>query len=355
MVFWIVRGVFLLLVTAVMLAGMTAGGVFDFSSPDPAQSPLPAQIMLFSGVFLLVVVGLAVDFLVPQKKIYIFAGVFLGVMIGLLLGTITNYVINMLYDTYGISKGSNTLAGQVRPGIFGLVNLLCCYWAVIIVLKTKDSFRFIIPYVEFSKQKKGTRPILLDTSVIIDGRIVDIATTKIFDSGFVVPRFILNELQLIADSADKIKRNRGRRGLDVLNKMQNDPNIDIQVQDIDLTSDEREETTDLQLVTAVRRLEGRLMTNDFNLNKLARVRGIEVININDLAKSLKVVVIPGEELVVYLVKPGDQPGQAVGYLDDGTMVVVDGGREYIGSEQQVIVTSALQTSAGRMVFAKIDE
>ncbi len=353
MVFWFVRGVFLLLVAAVILAGMaTQGGAFDFSS---LEYPQQAQFLLVLGACMLVFLGLAVDFMVPQKKIHVFAGVFLGVLIGLLLGVITNSVINMLYDTYGISKGGESLAGQVRPGIFGLVNLLCCYWAVMIVLKTKDSFRFIIPYVEFSKQKKGTRPLLLDTSVIIDGRIVDIASTRIFDSGFVVPRFILDELQVIADSSDKLKRNRGRRGLDILNKMKADPDIDIEVKEVDMTVEERNEPTDLQLVTAARRLEGRLVTNDFNLNKLAKLRGIEVINLNDLARSLKVVVIPGEELVVYLVKPGDQSGQAVGYLDDGTMVVVEGGRPFIGQEHRVIVTSALQTSAGRMVFAKVAE
>ncbi|MBN2064364.1 MAG: PIN domain nuclease [Sedimentisphaerales bacterium] len=354
MVFWFVRGIFLLLVAAVILAGMaTQGGAFDFSS---LEYPQQAQLLLVLGACMLVFLGLAVDFMVPQKKIHVFAGVFLGVLIGLLLGVITNSVINMLYDTYGISKGGESLAGQVRPGIFGLVNLLCCYWAVMIVLKTKDSFRFIIPYVEFSKQKKGTRPLLLDTSVIIDGRIVDIAATRIFDSGFVVPRFILDELQVIADSSDKLKRNRGRRGLDILNKMKADPDIDIEVKEVDMTVEERNEPTDLQLVTAVRRLEGRLVTNDFNLNKLAKLRGVEVININDLARSLKVVVIPGEELVVYLVKPGDQSGQAVGYLDDGTMVVVEGGRPFIGQEHRVVVTSALQTSAGRMVFAKtVDE
>lgn len=354
MVFWIVRGLFILLVVAVILAGMaTEGGAFDFTGLD--DNIKTAQFLLFSSVILVLFLGFSVDFLVPQKKIHVFAGVFLGVMIGLLLGVITNSVINMLFDTYGVPKGSNSIAARIRPGLLGMVNLLCCYWSVTMVLKTKDSFRFIIPYVEFSKQKKGLRPMVLDTSVIIDGRIVDIAATRIFDSGFVVPKFVISELQLIADSADKIKRARGRRGLDILNKMQNDPNIDIQIEDVDMTAKERSESTDLQLVTTAHRLEGKLVTNDYNLNKVAKVRGVEVLNINDIAKSLKVVVIPGEELDVYLVKPGDQSGQAVGYLDDGTMVVVEGGFKYIGKEQRVCVTSALQTSAGRMVFAKLAE
>ena len=351
MVFWIIRGIFILLVAAVILTGMaTEGGAFDFSGLESAKS---AQALLVTGVILILLLGFAVDFMVPQKKIHLFAGVFLGVLIGLLLGVITNSVINMLYETYGISKNSDSVAGQVRPGILGIVNLLCCYWSVTMVLKTKDSFRFIVPYVEFSKQKKGARPLILDTSVIIDGRIVDLAGTHVFDSSFVVPRFVLNELQLIADSADKIKRNRGRRGLDILNKMKSDPNMDIDIQDIEMTAKERTEPTDLQLVTATKRLEGKLVTNDYNLNKVAKVRGIEVINVNDIAKSIKVVVIPGEELCVHLVKPGDQHGQAVGYLDDGTMVVVEDGSSFIGQEKTVVVTSALQTSAGRMVFGKI--
>ncbi len=352
MVFWIVRGIFILLISAVVLAGMaTDGGAFDFAGLENVKF---AQYSLVFGVALVLLLGFSVDLFVPQKKIHIFAGVFLGVIIGLLLGVITNSVINMLFDTYGIEKNSGTVAGRIRPGLLGIVNLLCCYWSVIMVLKTKDSFRFIIPYVEFSKQKKGVRPLVLDTSVIIDGRIVDIAATRIFDSAFVVPRFVISELQLIADSADKIKRNRGRRGLDILNKMQNDANIDLDITDIDMTAKERAESTDLQLVTAAHRLEGKLVTNDYNLNKVAKVRGVEVLNINDIAKSLKVVVIPGEIISVYLVKPGDQSGQAVGYLEDGTMVVVEGGSNKIGSEQQVTVTSALQTSAGRMVFAKVE-
>ena len=336
MLFWFVRLVFILLGITVSFIGVQNGSI-DYGG------------MVLCVIFFLLL-GLGVDLLISQKNIAAFAGIILGVVIGLFIGLAFGMFLEMILETYKLTTDSALMLA--KPTIVWVMTVLCCYWSVTFVMKTKDSFKFIIPYVEFSKQSKGIRPFVLDSSVIIDGRIVDIASTKIFNSPFIVPRFIINELQTIADSADKIKRNRGRRGLDMVSKLQENPNIDVEISDIDMTAKERTEPTDLQLVTAARRLEGKLMTNDYNLNKVATVRGIEVININELAKSVKIVVIPGEELDVYLVKAGDQQGQAVGYLDDGTMVVVENGRPHIGTEQRVMVTSALQTSAGRMVFAK---
>jgi len=221
-------------------------------------------------------------------------------------------------------------------------------------MQTKDDFRFIIPYVEFSKQTKGNCPLLLDTSVIIDGRIADIASTKVITSPMVIPRFILNELQNIADSSDRLRRNRGRRGLDILNKMQTNPEIDLSIQDITLVSKEAAEPVDHKLVSAAQKLAGKVVTNDYNLNKVASIRGVDVINVNDLANALKSVLLPGEILQVKVVKPGDQQGQGVGYLEDGTMVVIEQGRQYLHRDVEVVVTSVLQTSAGRMIFGKID-
>ena len=224
--------------------------------------------------------------------------------------------------------------------------------AVSFIYQTKDDVRFVIPYVEFAKDAKGTRPMLLDTSVIIDGRIADICETRIIESPLIVPRFILKELQWIADSPDKLKRNRGRRGLDVLNRMQLNENIDIQIREVQMQRGDEQRSVDEMLVELGSQMKGRVVTNDYNLNKVAQLRGVTVININDLANALKPVFLPGEQLQVKILKPGEEQGQGVGYLEDGTMVVVEGGRAHMGQNVDIAVTSVLQTSAGRMIFGR---
>src|SRR5207247_894436 len=229
-----------------------------------------------------------------------------------------------------------------------------CYIAISTLLQTKDEFRFIIPYVEFSKQVKGGRSMVLDTSVIIDGRIADICDTRIIDTKLIVPRFVLQELQSIADSSDKLKRNRGRRGLDMLKRMQNNPKVELQMHEGNLPQFRDILKVDERLVVLAKALDARVVTNDFNLNKIAQLQGVEVINLNEVANALKSVALPGETMLVRVVKQGDQVGQGVGYLDDGTMVVVEQGRSAIGHEVTITVTSVLQTNAGRMIFGRID-
>ncbi len=190
---------------------------------------------------------------------------------------------------------------------------------------------------------------ILDTSVIIDGRIADIARTGFIEGTLVIPGFVLQELQHIADSSDVLKRNRGRRGLDILNRMQKESKVAVEIVDRDF--DDISEV-DAKLVRLAQRLDAKVLTNDFNLNKVAELQGVEVLNINELANAVKPVVLPGEEMVVHVIKDGKEQGQGVGYLDDGTMIVVDGGRRYIGESVGVMVTSVLQTAAGRMIFAK---
>jgi uncharacterized protein YacL len=194
---------------------------------------------------------------------------------------------------------------------------------------------------------------VLDTSVIIDGRIADICDTRVIDSKLIVPRFVLQELQAIADSSDKLKRNRGRRGLDMLKRMQTNPKVELQMHEANLPELRDVGRVDERLVVFAKVLSARVMTNDFNLNKIAQLQGVEVINLNEVANALKTVALPGEGLTVKLVKPGDQLGQGVGYLDDGTMVVVEQGRNHIGQEVTITVTSVLQTPAGRMIFGRL--
>ncbi|ALC55096.1 PIN/TRAM domain-containing protein [Bacillus sp. 22475] len=202
---------------------------------------------------------------------------------------------------------------------------------------------------EAEAEKSTTHWKILDTSVIIDGRIADICQTKFLEGTIVIPQFVLEELQHIADSSDALKRNRGRRGLDILNRIQKEMPIPVEIYEGDF---EDIQEVDSKLVKLAKITGGTVVTNDFNLNKVSELQGVTVLNINDLANAIKPVVLPGEELNVYVVKDGKEQNQGVAYLDDGTMIVVEDGREYVGSQLNVLVTSVLQTSAGRMIFAK---
>lgn len=206
---------------------------------------------------------------------------------------------------------------------------------------------------EIERQKKVKRnipPKVLDTSVIIDGRIADICKTGFVEGRLVVPQFVLDELRHIADSADDLKRVRGRRGLDILNEIQEDGSIEVEVtnQDFDDISE-----VDIKLLRLASVLKGKVVTNDYNLNKVAQVQGVEVLNINELANAVKPIAIPGEEMLITIVKEGKENQQGVAYLDDGTMIVVENGRKYINETRTVVVTSILQTPAGRMIFARV--
>ncbi|MFC5452312.1 PIN/TRAM domain-containing protein [Paenibacillus aestuarii] len=212
----------------------------------------------------------------------------------------------------------------------------------------------IVKNIRSGGQDKAThRPYeehkILDTSVIIDGRIADICKTGFIEGTLVIPEFVLEELQHIADSSDLLKRNRGRRGLDILNKIQKELEVKVLIYEGDF---EEISEVDSKLVRLAKVLQGKVITNDFNLNKVCELQGVSVLNINDLANAVKPVVLPGEEIIVQVIKDGKEHGQGVAYLDDGTMIVVEGGREFIGTTLEVMVTSVLQTSAGRMIFAK---
>ena len=223
------------------------------------------------------------------------------------------------------------------------------------LVQTKDEFRFIIPYVEFSKQLKGSKPLVLDTSVIIDGRIADICETGVIDTKLIVPRFVLQELQGIADSSDKISAIAAQaRGWIFWKRMQGNTKIEMHMHEGNLAELHDVHKVDERLVVMAKVLSARVVTNDFNLNKISQLQGVEVINLNELANALKLVALPGENLTVRIVKQGDQIGQGVGYLDDGTMVVVEQGRNYIGQDVIIAVTSVLQTPAGRMIFGRVE-
>jgi uncharacterized protein YacL len=293
--------------------------------------------------------ALVIDWRDKNKQMTTVSAVGFGLLLGLLLGALVWLVLEPFIGMWFVPP----MIQFTRL----LIALICCYFSISFLLQTKDEFRFIIPYVEFSKQVKGGKPLVLDTSVIIDGRIADICDTRITDNKLVVPRFVLQELQGIADSSDKLKRNRGRRGLDVLKRLQTNTKIELEMHDglvTELREADPKMRVDERLVVFAKAIGGRVVTNDFNLNKIAQLQGVEVINLNEVANALKTVALPGEIMLVRIVKAGDQIGQGVGYLDDGTMVVIEQGRAQIGNEVNITVTSVLQTPAGRMIFGRVE-
>ena len=341
MLLWILRGFF-----AIVVLGVATSTLIILEQDTTPHSIL--NIIIFAGFLLTSLLAVAIDLFVKNKQITTISAVYFGLLLGLLLGSLFASALEPLIRDY---LPNNTKLLQV---LRLLITAACCYVAVTTLVQTKDEFRFIIPYVEFSKQIKGSRPLVLDTSVIIDGRIADICDTRIIDSKLVVPRFVLQELQSIADSSDKLKRNRGRRGLDMLKRLQNNPKVELQMHEGNLPELRDVQKVDERLVILAKVLGARVVTNDYNLNKIAQLQGVEVINLNEVATALKSVALPGEALTVKLVKPGDQVGQGVGYLDDGTMVVVEQGRSAIGQDVNLTVTSVLQTPAGRMIFGRLD-
>ncbi len=226
-----------------------------------------------------------------------------------------------------------------------------CYLGMAMALRGRDEFNVIIPYVRLSRHDRGEESSLVDTSAIIDGRLVDLCKTRFVEGRLVIPRFVLKELQTVADSSDPIKRSRGRRGLEVLGHLRQLTTVDVRIHEEELPGIAE---TDGKLVKLAQVLGTRIITTDYNLNKVAELQNVGVLNVNELAQALKPVVLPGEMLEVKPIKEGKEHHQAVAYLDDGTMVVVENGRALIGQAVRGTVTSVLQTAAGRMVFVRPD-
>jgi uncharacterized protein YacL len=269
---------------------------------------------------------------------------FSAITFGLLLGT----VVAMLIDKSGLFQNADDQQHWlIRLGLF----LSFSYIGIILAVRSnKEDFSLIIPYVRFSPQNKPDNLLLLDTSVIIDGRIADLIEMKFLEGLIIVPRFVLRELQQVADSADAIKRARGRRGLEMLNRIQRNTNIEVRIHDGDFPE---EKDVDSKLVRLARNLNARLFTNDYNLSKIAELQKVNYVNLHEVAKTLKVILLPGEILHLRIVREGKDKGQGVGYLPDGTMVVVTNGHAQIGQQVEVQVQTLLQTGAGIIVFAEI--
>lgn len=329
-----------------LIFGMVSGGallafVFSESVPESLQED---RVALFFGLWGVTQLVTMVDVLISRKRIEVISAVYFGLLIGVLLSYL---MIQAMGPVFFALQGIKPYEGTVDL----IAILVLPYLCVSLLLQTKDDFRFVIPYVEFSRELKAGRPLVMDSSALIDGRIADIVDTNLFDAEMIVPQFILHEVQDIADSSEKIRKSRGRRGLEVLNKLQNNPKIDVRMYESQM-SDFKGMSVDQALVEVTKQLGGRVVTNDFNLNKVASVQGIPVVNLNDVANALKPRYIPGERLRIRIMKEGETPGQGIGYLDDGTMVVCEHASQLIGKEIDVAVTSVLQSSAGRMIFGR---
>ncbi|MDC0936584.1 PIN domain-containing protein [Pirellulales bacterium] len=332
----ILRTVFLML--AITLA-------FRLLQTDALQSENAWLPWVSFLVVMLIAVGVLIgDTLIRTKRLVTISAVYFGMVIGLFLTYVLQVALTPIMPTE-----PEWLAEWLQLALASFV----CYSCISILLQTKDDFRFIIPYVEFAKEIKGLKPYVLDTSVVIDGRIADVVETRIVDNQLIMPQFVIAELQAIADSSDKLRRGRGRRGLDILNRLRTDPKVDLVVYDRELPQFAGQ-PVDQKLVLLAKHLDGKVVTNDYNLNKVARLHDVGVINLNDLANALKPIFLPGETLEVRIMKAGEEVGQGVGYLEDGTMVVIEGARDHVGVNVVATVTSVLQTSAGRMVFGKFE-
>jgi len=321
---------------------LNLGGI---SYPQYIGAALGALVfaLLLASKFIDYVIGLIKwfeDFITKTPLMEIVMGVF-GMVAGLLIAYLIHPAVSGL-----------PVIGPIIP-IF--LSIVLGYIGFKVMISKREELTAIFHFKPFKErgnkraEVNGCKGKILDTSVIIDGRIADICNTGFIEGTIIIPGFVLQELQHIADSSDTLKRNRGRRGLDILKRIQKELQIKVEIWEGDF---EDASEVDAKLVKLAKLIDGQVVTNDFNLNKVCELQGVSVLNINDLANAVKPVVLPGEEMRAQVIKDGKEHGQGVAYLDDGTMIVIEGGGTYIGNEIDVLVTSVLQTSAGRMIFAK---
>jgi uncharacterized protein YacL len=320
-----------------------AAGVASILSKPMTTGPGWLPFAIFSSVMFLALIVITVDILTPQKRIEIISAIYFGLLVGILLAYLLGVALTPILK-------DNPYAGTISI----LLAAVLCYSCVSLLIQTKDDFRFVIPYVEFVRELKGSRPIILDTSSLIDGRLAELVDTQVFDNQMIIPTYVLGELQGIADSSDKLRRVRGRRGLDILGSLQANVNSEVVLDERDLP-EYAGQPVDMKLVILAKYLDAKIMTGDFNLNKVAKVHNVRVINLNEIANALRPQFLPGEHFTIRIVKAGEGPEQGVGYLDDGTMVVIEGGRNRINESLGVVVTSTLQTPAGRMIFTRVGD
>ena len=310
-------------------------GVVGYYVGSLLQSPIPgAAIGCMSGLLLIFV-----EMSMRRVSVRGLSSMVFGLLLGVFMAKLLSDILSLI-----------PLGDFVHSVSRVILTLVFSYLGAVMALRGKDEFNIIVPYVKFRRQDVKDGVVLLDTSAIIDGRISDIYKTNFLVGRLVVPRFVLHELQALADSSDDIKRERGRRGLELLRIMQEDPKMDLHIHEDDLTGSE---PVDSKLIRLSKMMDARICTTDFNLGRTAALQGVDILNVNELVQAVKSVLFTGDKIDVKLIKEGKEAHQAIGYMDDGTMIVVSDAREMIGREVRVGVTSVLQTQAGKMIFARI--
>jgi uncharacterized protein YacL len=334
----VVRLLFLVLLVSVsMLTIAGRSGATEF------QWQTVFGVLLASAAVGTIVI--VVDAMTPSKRLSSVVGVYLGICFGLLAAV----AIGSLVDVVARALSPDDDVVSVYLGVSkAALALILCYLSVSVVLTTKDDFRLVIPYVEFARQARGVRTMVVDTSALIDGRIDSVGQAGFIDAPVIIPGFVLEELQRLADSDDRQRRFRGRRGLDMVTRLQQNPFLDVAIDDTRPDG----VGVDAMLVSLAREQEMRILTNDQNLRRIAEINGLRVLSLNDLAAGLRAAAIPGDQVEIEIVKRGENAEQGVGYLPDGTMVVVEHGASRVGESIVATVTNIVQTSAGRLVFAR---
>lgn len=339
----IVRVAFVVLFSTVLLLNIISIDTNKATAAGKGRV-LAWPIVLAVGLGLAAIV-VAIDLFTNRKKISTLFAVFIGLLAAMIGSIALGAIIELLAESYQIADAS------LLPLIKVLLGIGLAYLSVSTVLQTKDDFRLVIPYVEFVRQVRGTRPMLLDSSALIDGRILELSNTGLIAAPLVVPKFVVEELQTLADSHDKLKRGRGRRGLAMIEKLQQTAAVDVHIDDTEIA----QLPTDQRLLELARTMPAIIVTTDSGLARVGDIQKIAVLNLHDVAAAMRPTAVAGEIIRIKIIKVGEQPGQGVAYLDDGTMVVVEAADQLQGKDIEAVVTSTLQTASGRLVFARLPE
>lgn len=334
-------GFFILFITVTLLAVLNVDNI-----QSGAGSPLTENYAL--TIIAAVIIGaliVAVDVFTPRKRVATLFAVFFAIIGGLVVTGALGLVVDLLARLWEFNRAESVVAT-----IKVLAGICVCYLAIAVVLQTQDDFRLVIPYVEFAKQIRGVRPMLLDTSIMIDARIVDVAATGALQAPLVIPQFVIDELHALADSGDRLKRAKGRRGLAIVARLQRMASLDVSIDETHVPG----KAVDQMLVDLAQQMPATVVTVDLGLARVAEIQNVPVLNLNDLAVALKAPVAAGDRITIAITREGEQAGQGVGYLDDGTMVVVEHAADRVGKQVAAEVTTSMQTTAGKLVFARLD-
>lgn len=336
-IIWLLRALFL-----VLLITFTSILIVKDSESGSGLRLVNWWPLAVLGAFSFFAGVVAVDILTSRRKLSTISAVFVGLIAGVIVTFILGLVMDLFADVYGLGQS------RALSPIKVMIGLGVCYLTIATVIQTQNDFRLVIPYVEFARQRRGVRPLILDSSALIDARMLDLAGVGLLQAPIIIPRFVIEELQRLADSGDRAKRARGRRGLDTVTKLQRSPRLDVKIDDTAMPA----APVDQMLIELARLLPGIIITTDTGLLRMASIQNVTAVNMHDVAAAVQPAVIPGETITIRLIRRGEQPAQAVGYMPDGTMVVAEHAETLVGHEAVLTVTGSVQTSAGRLIFAR---